>query len=144
MIATLSKYKTLIIIIVVIILIFLAYGAFGPKSAPTTGALSRVDSGVAVGGTSGNAANGPDGQFVSQLLAIKDIHFDTTILLDPAYLYLQDFSRPLVPQEVGRPNPFAPIGQQNGSALGTSSATFSVGTGSTATTSSKNSRPSKK
>ncbi len=110
MISMLLRYKKIIIGVVVIVLLFLAYSVFMPKSTDTSTALTRQDSTKFSGTGTNNYTEGPGTEFVSQLLAIQNIHLDIGIFSDPAYLYLQDFSRELTLQEAGRPNPFAPLG----------------------------------
>lgn len=117
MLATLSKFKGLIIGVVIVVLAFLAYSQFfAKKGASTDAPLARIDTSA----KSSNQIEGAAGrEFVIQLLAIQSIHFNTQFFSDPAYLSLHDFSRPLVDQPKGRPNPFAPLGEDTGS-IGTS------------------------
>ena len=119
MIATLSKYKGWIIGIVVIVLLFLAYSQFiAKKSATSDSALVPVQA-----ATNGANQNGGAGrEFVIQLLAIQSIHFNTELFGDPAYTYLHDFSRPIIDQPKGRPNPFAPIGDDSNTVVGDNAA----------------------
>ena len=44
---------------------------------------------------------------------LKNLKLDGTLFADPAFIRLEDFSRPLEPQEPGRINPFAPLGAIN-------------------------------
>jgi hypothetical protein len=61
--------------------------------------------------------DGPGKEFVTQLLAIQNIKFNLQFFNDPVFRGLQDWSREILPQESGRPNPFAPlegdVGQAN-------------------------------
>lgn len=59
--------------------------------------------------TSGNTASGPEQQVVNTLLQLRSISLSGTILTDPAFQSLHDFSIDLVPEPVGRDNPFAPV-----------------------------------
>lgn len=45
---------------------------------------------------------------VQTLLALRAVKLDGTIFSDPAFLSLEDFSTQIVPEPVGRDNPFAP------------------------------------
>ena len=40
----------------------------------------------------------------------KSLNLDDSLFKDPIFNNLSDFSIPLIPQEVGRSNPFSPIG----------------------------------
>ena len=59
------------------------------------------------------ADGGADAELVTTLLALRAIKLDGTIFSDPAFVSLQDFSTQIVPEPVGRKNPFAPL--NNGS-----------------------------
>lgn len=63
--------------------------------------------------TTQTPTSGQSQKFLQSLSQIKSMNLDTTLLNDPAYLNLKDFTRPIVLEDqrlVGRPNPFAPIG----------------------------------
>lgn len=51
-----------------------------------------------------------DRDLVETLLTLRAITLSGTIFADPAFKALQDFGTTIVPEPVGRPNPFAPIG----------------------------------
>jgi hypothetical protein len=44
------------------------------------------------------------------LASLHTITLDNSIFTDPAYLSLTDFGVTIPPENVGRPNPFAPLG----------------------------------
>jgi hypothetical protein len=48
-------------------------------------------------------------ELLSQLLQLSTITLDDRVFSNPAFVSLVDFSQPIEPQPVGRPNPFAPI-----------------------------------
>lgn len=123
--AFLSKFKTLIIIVVLIVLAFIAYTKFMPKASTTANpnALLRTTTTGTVSNTAASLNDGPGREFVNQLLAIQNIKFNTDIFNDPAYQSLQDFSRELITQPTGRPNPFAPLGQADAEVAGFGSST---------------------
>ncbi|MEK7479783.1 MAG: hypothetical protein AAB665_00680 [Patescibacteria group bacterium] len=50
-----------------------------------------------------------DKDLVATLLALRSVSLSGTILSDPAFLGLKDFGTEIVPEPVGRPNPFAPL-----------------------------------
>lgn len=56
------------------------------------------------------AATGPEAGLVETLLALRAVKLDGTIFTEPAFLQLQDYSTQIVPEPVGRANPFAPLG----------------------------------
>mgnify|MGYP003394305743 FL=1 len=59
--------------------------------------------------TTGNAI---DSDVVAVLLQLRAVSLSGTIFTDPVFRSLQDFGSPVVPEPVGRPNPFAPIGSE--------------------------------
>ncbi len=126
-----SKYKFIIIGIVAIFAIFIGYGIF--KSDPKEeGSVQRITVGINSSGVVGaSSLSGDDSlgdEFVIQLLAIQNINFNTEFFNDPVYRNLVDQFRPLGDRPVGRPNPFYPIGQDNGF-VGTSTAGLSGSSG---------------
>lgn len=58
------------------------------------------------------------GEDVLELLAtLREIELDESIFEDPAFRSLVDFGQELVPEPVGRENPFAPIGIEGAARL---------------------------
>lgn len=114
MFSLISHHKKAIIGIVAVVLVFVGYAAIkgGSSTSNSSATLARTSANGTVAGV--NDANSPGRLFVTQLLAIQNIHFNTTLFSDPAYQYLQDWSRDLTEQPVGRNNPFAPIGADEG------------------------------
>ena len=95
----LKKYQNIIIIAVVVIVGFALYTVFSPGKA--TPILSEQVI----------AENSPvDQDLISLLLELKGITLDESLFSESAFVSLQDFSKELVPEAVGRPNPFAPLG----------------------------------
>ncbi len=47
---------------------------------------------------------------VASLLALRTVSLDGTIFSNPSFRALKDFTTPVVPEPVGRPDPFAPLG----------------------------------
>jgi len=71
------------------------------------------------------SASAPAGaqDLVNSLLALRAVSLDGTILTNPSFQALRDFSTPITPEPVGRPNPFAPLGSEaSASAISTKSA----------------------
>lgn len=54
-----------------------------------------------------------DQEIIGTLLSLRAVTLSGTIFSDPSFATLQDFGTPIVPEPVGRPNPFAPLGAQN-------------------------------
>ncbi len=55
------------------------------------------------------ASAGADQELVSTLLALRAVKLEGTIFSESAFLNLKDFSTQIIPEAVGRSNPFAPI-----------------------------------
>lgn len=48
-------------------------------------------------------------EFLITLSKLKSLNLDGSIFKDPVFVSLNDFSNPIIPQEVGRNNPFSPL-----------------------------------
>ena len=46
---------------------------------------------------------------VATLLELRSVTLDGTIFSDPVFKSLKDFGSQIIPEPVGRPNPFAPL-----------------------------------
>lgn len=69
-----------------------------------------------------------DSDIVNTLLELRAVSLSGTIFTDPAFLMLQDFGSEIIPEPVGRDNPFAPLpgsAAANAAAAGASRATGS-------------------
>lgn len=62
-----------------------------------------------------------DQGLISTLLELRAVKLDGTILSDPGFLSLRDFSTQIIPEPVGRPNPFMPISGSASAASGAQS-----------------------
>jgi hypothetical protein len=93
-----KQHKLLTGILVVIILGAAWYEFSGSSPAPV---LSTA--------ATGTATDTQDAQLVSTLLQLQTVTLNGTILSDPGFLSLQDFTTQVVSEPVGRPNPFAPV-----------------------------------
>lgn len=103
----------------VVALVIVAYVFLGGSNTPSPG-FSVTDTSVNAGGeTSGTGvpaasqevaslAGSIEQDLINELLNLKNITLDRSALDSAAYASLQDFSRPIEPENVGRPNPFAP------------------------------------
>ena len=117
--------KKISIIVVVIILAFIAYSYFisGNASQSSSGISKQAVTSTTSATPGASALDGPGKDFVTQLLAIQNIKFNLDLFNDPVFKGLQNYHQDLVPQEAGRPNPFAPLdGMASGSSDGTASA----------------------
>lgn len=95
----LKRYQGVIGILAIAIAGFIAYSVFfkGSDAPP----LSQEDVSA--------AKSAVDQELIALLLTLKTITLDTALFDDPAFKSLKDFSQELVPEPVGRPNPFAPL-----------------------------------
>lgn len=107
--ALLQNKKMLIggvVIVGGVILLYFFSGSIG-------GALPSLSSGSAgVEGESSpdqQAAVSIERELIDELLNLKNISLDRSAIDDPSYMTLEDFSRPIEPEPVGRPNPFLPF-----------------------------------
>lgn len=87
-------------LILVAVAIVIAGGAWYGLSA-TSSAPGLV--------TTAPAAESSEGGVVSTLLALRAVKLEGGIFQDPAFMTLVDFSTDIVPEPVGRLNPFAPF-----------------------------------
>lgn len=73
------------------------------------------------------SASGADRDVVETLLALRSITLSGTIFSDPAFINLTDTGTQIVPEPVGRPNPFLPLeGMKPVTPAGTKTATTSA------------------
>lgn len=57
-----------------------------------------------------------DRDIVNTLLELRAVSLSGTIFTDPAFLRLKDFGSAIIPEPVGRSNPFAPFAGQSAAA----------------------------
>jgi hypothetical protein len=98
------KNNKVILLVLLIIVAFAGYSFVFKKDAPAGDSSLTVDSSVDGGGQS---AIGKD--LIITLSKLKSLALDDTFFRDPVFNNLNDFSVPIVPQEIGRDNPFSPI-----------------------------------
>jgi len=72
--------------------------------------LSSSSSSSSLLSTESVGDNGPDQDLVATLLALRSVKLDGSLFSDPGFENLKDFSTAIVPEPIGRPNPFAPLG----------------------------------
>lgn len=61
---------------------------------------------------------------VDTLLQLRAVSLSGTIFSDPAFARLQDFGTQIIPEPIGRPNPFAPLTTRSTSTAGTTGQLF--------------------
>jgi hypothetical protein len=114
-----SKIKSVIIFVSIALVVILVY-VFFFKSAPKQPALTSTVTGgtAALPGISPSGANlGTDvnQEFLALLLNVKKIQLNDSIFTDSAFVTLRDSTITLISEgNEGRPNPFAPIGVDEG------------------------------
>lgn len=99
MLDLLKKNKIILIIVVVIVAAFMWFGLAEQK--PTNNLLSSE-----VRSNSSPA----DQETLRVLLDMRSIRLDSSIFENPAFASLRDFGKDIIPEPVGRNNPFAPVG----------------------------------
>lgn len=116
----LKKNKNIVIGVAAILLVALAYVFLFKGKEPAGQDLLLV-------GTVGEAPEDmPRNQLLELLLQLRVLHLDENIFKDPIFTSLSDFSVELLPQPVGRNNPFLPL---LGTGSGGSDTTGSSGKG---------------
>jgi len=72
-------------------------------------------------------------EFLGMLLSLKDLRLDGSIFKSDQWNALKDFSTPIAlePGAAGRPNPFAPFGEEEAAAVTTNEATVITATSAT-------------
>lgn len=98
-----SKYKNILYFISIAVFIFVMIGFFFGDGENGVGP-SLLSSG---GGE--QAANIAERELLSILLDLRRIELREEIFSDSVFISLKDFSQDLVPEPVGRKNPFAPL-----------------------------------
>lgn len=90
-----SQHKILVVIAGVAIAGGVWYG-LSPSSAPAASPLTSEEV-------------GPGQEVVETLRRLDAVKLDGTLFTEPAFSALKDFSTQIIPESVGRPNPFAPL-----------------------------------
>lgn len=94
----LLRHKLIFILVVFLVIGFFWYGS---SSGSSSGSILSTN-----GADSGNPA---EKDLVSTLLTLRAVSLSGTILSDPAFRGLQDFSTQIIPENIGRADPFAPL-----------------------------------
>lgn len=115
-----AKYKNIIIIAVIVVIGLIIYSIVkpDPEVQKLLETSERQDSAQVLGDDITRAIN-----------QIQSLKLDRAVLDDPVLKNLTDHSEPIIPEPVGRRNPFAPIGSDGGAPT-VSTSTRSVPAGS--------------
>lgn len=97
---TIFKHKLILVVIAVIIAGGIWYGLSQPSPSSSTSLVTTQ----AVAGTDPASAN-----LVSTLLSLRTVTLDGTIFSELTFVSLKDFTTAIVPEPVGRNDPFAPL-----------------------------------
>ena len=103
-----KKNMFIIIILVIVVVGGVWYGMSGGGAQNEQLLTTDV-----VGDSGSPTEDAVDRDLVETLLTLRAITLSGTIFADPAFKSLQDFGTTIVPEPVGRPNPFAPVGSQS-------------------------------
>ncbi|MFA6446518.1 MAG: hypothetical protein WCW14_04715 [Candidatus Paceibacterota bacterium] len=101
--------RNIIIVIVVGLLVILGFRYLSGSQSSTSGTTSLTS--VTSGSQAATLQVGVE--FRDMLSKVQRITLDDSIFNDKAFDSLRDFSKPLAPAEVGRLNPFSPIGSDS-------------------------------
>lgn len=94
--------KLIFIIIIVVIAGGVWYG-LSISGAPEPLLVTTTSEGGSV------SAQNTDQEIIGTLLALRAVTLSGSIFSDPSFVTLQDFGTTIVPEPVGRENPFAPL-----------------------------------
>jgi len=98
MLDIIKQNKVILIVLVVVIVGFVWFGFLSDRQPTTTLLTSDVRSDASVA----------EQEILRILLDMRSIRLNSAIFENPAFASLQDFGRDIVPEPVGRTNPFAP------------------------------------
>lgn len=105
-----KSIQNVVLVVVIVTLAFIAYSFFAGRQSDQV--LTTTDA---------SQVSAPDQDLIALLLELKSISLDNSIFSNPAFTSLQDFSQELVPEPVGRTNPFEPLSGQSTAKSGTKS-----------------------
>lgn len=93
-----QKLKLPLIIIAVLIAGYILYNSF-VKTPQQTSILQQTSRAA--------ATSTPDRDFLPLLLSIQSVSLDQKIFIDPVFRALVDWSQQIVPENIGKQNPFS-------------------------------------
>ena len=89
--------------ILIVIALLIAGGTWYGLSASAPSGSDLVSTPIAA------VVNPAEQGLIATLLTLRAVKLDGTILADPVFMTLRDFSTQIVEEPVGRENPFAPL-----------------------------------
>lgn len=98
-----KKYKNIIIIAVIIVIAAFAYNLF----------VGKTDDSLLTSEVKGTENSALETDLLSILIDLRSITLDDSIFSNQAFMSLRDFGQDIVPEPVGRENPFAPVDASN-------------------------------
>lgn len=116
-----SKKTIIIAVVAVVLVIVYFYFQGSPSNVSSSGSLL---SGAAVSGSDVGSSE------LALLNQIQSLRIDTSVFSDPAFQSLQDYSVAIPTENVGRPNPFAPLSGMSTTTANTASTPLSSVTNS--------------
>jgi len=112
----LGTYKTYLFIgLGVVLALVAAWWSLSGETQPNSALVASQSGSGVVPGERG---------IVDTLLQLRSVSLSGTIFSDPAFARLQDFGTQIIPEPVGRPNPFAPLTARSTSTAGTTGQLF--------------------
>jgi len=95
-----KSVQNIIFVGVIVVIAFIAYSFFIAKEPEAV---------LSTGTATASGVSAPDQDLIALLLELKSITLDSSVFTSPAFASLQDFSQELIPEPVGRTNPFSPL-----------------------------------
>lgn len=103
-----GKLKTLLLAVVVVAALYYAFVLFTGDTAPESTSVVATELDL--------RRQAVEQDVIAELERLQRIELDDQFFASPVFRALQDFAKPLPNVEVGRPNPFAPVGESFDSA----------------------------
>lgn len=94
-----TKYKNILTVGAIVLAAFVAYSVFLKPDTEAPLTATEVNT----------AQSAVDQELIALLSQLRSISLDVAIFSDEQFKSLKDFSQEIVPEPVGRPNPFAPL-----------------------------------
>lgn len=94
-----KKYKNIIIVVVIVVVAAIAYTFF----------LDKTSDDLLTSEVKGTEELALESDLLTILINLRSIKLDDSIFSNPAFISLRDFGQDIVPEPVGRENPFAPV-----------------------------------
>lgn len=100
-----KKYKTILLITAIVVMAFIAYtftfDNYKNDSLLTSDSNSESSDSTGVG---------IENDLLTLLLDVRSIKLNGSVFTNEVFKSLEDFGQDIVPEPVGRENPFAPVG----------------------------------